>query len=395
MKRNLKNILRQETSAAPQLTKEQITALNQISIGGAKIAPSINTTSVEPVRVIVEFKQAPAKVAVMQAQLAGEKTTLTDEKQDVTDTHKQFRSFIEGLSAHQVGINAVTAEHEGGSSSDIEITQEYQNALNGVAMTLPGNMVERLFDSGLVSHVLADEKVKIDPTETTTVSQQSAEGLKENSIPLPGIDAIHNEGIDGHGVKVGVLDTGIDYNHPDLTDVYKGYRKQEGVNPSTINPNSVKGWDFVDNDADPMETTYDDWVKAGKPEATSSEEYWTYHGTHVSGTIAAQSKAAVENPAQGVAPGVDLYVYRVLGPYGSGYTSGIVGGIDKSVSDGMKVINMSLGAPNNDPLSAEAIAVNNATLAGVTCVISAGNSGPSEGTLGTPGAAATNYSWRK
>jgi hypothetical protein len=54
----------------------------------------------------------------------------------------------------------------------------------------------------------------------------------------------------------------------------------------------------------------------------------------------------------------------------------------------MKVINMSLGAPSNDPLSAEAIAVNNATLAGVTCVISAGNSGPEAWTLGSPGAAA-------
>jgi len=378
--------IRQEASA-PQLTKEQIAALNQITIGGPKISSKINTSSTEPVRVIVEFKQAPAKVAVMQALVAGEKTTLTEEKQAVTDTHKQFRSFIEGLAAPKVGINAVTAENAAGTSSDIQITNEFQNALNGVAMTLPGTMVEKLFDSGLVSHVLADEKVTIDPDKPTAVSQQSVEGLKENSIPLPGIDALHNENIKGNGIKVGVLDTGIDYNHPDLTDAYKGYRKQEGVDPSTINPSSVKGWDFVDNDADPMETTLDDWEKAGKP-VTPGHEYPTYHGTHVSGTIAAQSKAHVENPAQGVAPGVDLYVYRVLGPYGSGYTSGIVGGIDKSVSDGMKVINMSLGAPTNDPLSAEAIAVNNATLAGVTCVISAGNSGPQEWTLGSPGAAA-------
>ncbi|MFP5111413.1 Ig-like domain-containing protein [Bacillaceae bacterium C204] len=387
-----------QDSSAPQLTKEQIAALNQISIGGPEISSKIDTTSAEPVRVIVEFKQEPAKVAVMQAQLAGDKTTLTEEKQAVADTHKQFRSFIEGLSAHQPSVNGVTAqnavtanvvtaENETGTSPAIEITREYQNALNGVAMTLPGTMVERLLDSELVSHVFADEKVTIDPIKPTAVSQQSVEGLKENSIPLPGIDALHNEGIKGNGVKVGVLDTGIDYNHPDLTDVYKGYRKQEGVNPNTIDPKSVKGWDFIDNDADPMETTYDDWVKAGKP-VTPGREYPTYHGTHVSGTIAAQSKANVENPAQGVAPGVDLYVYRVLGPYGSGASSGIVAAIDKSVSDGMKVINMSLGAASNDPSSAEAIAVNNATLAGVTCVIAAGNAGNFAYTLGTPGAAA-------
>jgi subtilisin family serine protease len=377
-----------QESGTVNLTPEQIAALNQISIGGPKISPAINTSSANPVRVIVEFKQSPAKVAVMQALLAGEKTTLTEEKQDVTDTHKEFRSFIEGLSAHQVGINAVTADNAAGTSSDIQITHEYQNALNGVAMTLPGTMVERLFDSGLVSHVLTDDLVKLDPKEQGSVKELSGvEGTNENSIPLPGIDSLHNEGIKGNGIKVGVLDTGIDYNHPDLTDAYKGYRKQEGVDPKTINPNSVKGWDFVDNDADPMETTLDDWVNAGKP-VTPGHEYPTYHGTHVSGTIAAQAKASVDFPAQGVAPDVDLYVYRVLGPYGSGYSSGIVGGIDKSVADGMKVINMSLGAPSNDPLSAEAIAVNNATLAGVTCVISAGNSGPEEWTLGTPGAAA-------
>ena len=383
-----------QDSSAPQLTKEQIAALNQYSIGGPEISSKINTSSAEPVRVIVEFKQAPAKVAVMQAQVAGDKTTLKEETQDVNDSHKQFRAFVDGLSQHKAGlsVNAVTAqtaasEEDAGDSSDIQITHEYQNALNGVAMTLPGTMVESLFDSGLVKHVLADEKVTIDPIKPTAVSQKSVEGLEENSIPLPGIDAIHNDGIKGNGVKVGVLDTGIDYNHPDLTDVYKGYRKQEGVDPTKIDPSSVKGWDFVDNDADPMETTYDDWVNAGKP-VTPGREYPTSHGTHVSGTIAAQSKANVEYPAQGVAPGVDLYVYRVLGPYGSGASSGIVAAIDKSVSDGMKVINMSLGAASNNPLSAEAIAVNNATIAGVTCVIAAGNSGNYAYTLGTPGAAA-------
>ncbi|QIZ05903.1 S8 family serine peptidase [Priestia megaterium] len=386
-----------QEASSPQLTNEQIAALNKISVAGAeKISPKINTSTTEPVRVIVEFKQAPAKIAVMQEQLAGNSTTLKEETSDVNDSHKQFRAFVEGLSQQKAGVsvNAVTAQtaasqEDAENSSDIQITSEYKSALNGVAMTLPGNMVERLLDSGLVSHVLSDEIVKLDPSELGQVKQQSEQGEapKENTIPLPGIDELHHEGVNGNGVKVGVLDTGIDYNHPDLTDVYKGYRKQEGVNPASIDPTSVKGWDFVDNDADPMETTPGDWVNAGKP-VTEGHEYTTYHGTHVSGTIAAQSKANVESPAQGVAPGVDLYVYRVLGPYGSGYTSGIIGGIDKSVSDGMKVINMSLGAPTNDPLSAEAIAVNNATLAGVTCVISAGNSGPKEWTLGTPGAAA-------
>ncbi|PNB76454.1 hypothetical protein C1X30_33625, partial [Pseudomonas sp. FW305-BF6] len=59
-----------------------------------------------------------------------------------------------------------------------------------------------------------------------------------------GVDKLHKEGFTGEGIKVGVIDTGVDYNHPDLTDVYKG------------------GYDCVNDDNDPMETTYEDWKKS-------------------------------------------------------------------------------------------------------------------------------------
>ena len=95
---------------------------------------------------------------------------------------------------------------------------------------------------------------------------------------------------------------------------------------------------------------------------------------------------------KGVAPEVDLYAYRVLGVWGGGNTRGILAGIDQAITDGMDVINLSLGAQTNDPLYATSVAVNNAMLSGVVAVVAAGNAGPNEKTLGSPGTAALGIS---
>ncbi|WP_176545079.1 S8 family serine peptidase [Bacillus sp. AFS041924] len=392
-------------------TPEQLQAMSKIRTESeVEISPQINVNSPEQVRVIVQFKQAPAEVAVIQQQIAGNEISLKDATNKVNNTHKKFKEFVQRMGQKKEGVNATT-QFNASSESAVQITHEYKQAFNGVAMTLPGTDVEKLLDSSLVSQIFADHVVKIDPVKSensktnnkagngqlaTTASSEklsvpeqntSTKELRENYIPLPGIDDLHKDHITGKGIKVGVIDTGIDYNHPDLTNVYKGYRKKDGEDEKTIDPTAVKGWDFVDNDADPMETNYEDWVNAGKP-TDPSGSYYTYHGTHVSGTIAGQGENNVDNPAIGVAPDVDLYSYRVLGPWGSGSSSDIIAGIDKAVQDGMDVINLSLGVAVNDPLMPESIAINNATLAGVACTVSAGNAGPSEKTLGSPGTAA-------
>ncbi|WP_129689949.1 S8 family serine peptidase [Gottfriedia acidiceleris] len=409
-------------SNSSNLTPEQVNVLKSFSTESeVQIDPKINVNNSAPVRVIVQFKQAPAKVAVLQQQVAGNELSLKEATQDVNDSHKLFKDFVEKMVPARGGSNtistyAITPNENTPSNttnqSDIQITREYKNAFNGVAMTLPGNYVNQLLESGIVNRIYKNEVVKLDPSElgtkdngtstnisgkavssSTSVKQDTVvqnnypDTVEENSIPLPGIEDLHKEGIKGKGIKVGVIDTGTDYNHPDLTGVYKGYRKVNGEDPASIDPTTVKGWDFVDNDADPMETTLDDWKKAGSP-VNEGGVYYTYHGTHVSGTIAGQAKNNIKYPVLGVAPDVDLYTYRVLGPYGSGSTDAVLAGIDKAVKDGMNVINLSLGATVNDPFYPTSAAINTATLAGVTCVVAAGNSGPNEGTLGSPGTAA-------
>jgi len=158
----------------------------------------------------------------------------------------------------------------------------------------------------------------------------------------------------GKGVKVGVIDTGIDYNHPDLRESYKG------------------GYDFVDGDSDPLEAM--------------DRKGMTIHGTHVAGIIAANGKM------QGVAPDVNLYSYRVLGPGGKGTTDQVLAAIDRSVKDKMDIINLSLGTNVNGPDLPVSMALNNAVAKGLIAVTSNGNSGPSMWTVGSPGTSSSAIS---
>ncbi|USK40839.1 S8 family serine peptidase [Cytobacillus firmus] len=360
------------------LSKEQRDALEQLEIGpGFVISPEVNTTTPDLVEVIVEFNQAPAKVEVKREALKGKKLSILSAKEKVEKSHSEFKAHVSKLKAKKSSSLYDT--------SKIEVKREYKNAFNGVSMTLPGTAVEELLQSGAVKRIWSNAKVQLD---LPSAKETKMKPKMADSIPQIGVDKLHDEGVTGKGIKVGVLDTGIDYTHPDLSGSYKGYRAEIGQDPKAVDPASVKGWDFINNDADPMEATYDEWKAANRPEYLNGSAYYTSHGTHVSGTIAAQKENAVDYAVKGVAPDADLFAYRVLGPYGSGTTDGVLAGIDKAVEDGMDVINLSLGASVNDPLYPTSVAINNAMLSGVVSVVAAGNAGPSEKTLGSPGTSA-------
>ncbi|MGG2025884.1 S8 family serine peptidase [Gottfriedia sp. S16(2024)] len=364
-----------------KLTPEQRQALKKLDVTsqeGLQLPSSVDLQSSKNLSVIVEFKEQPAKVAVLEEAAEGNSLSLDDAKQKADDAQDTFKTDLQTIFKDDLKEN----------KNLYKINRTYKNTLNGVAIDLPANKVKSLLKSKAVKAVWPNNVIQIEPEKAT----ESAQGTttKTETEVFPGVSKLHAEGFTGKGVKVGVIDTGIDYNHPDLTDAYKGYRAQPGVDPKTISPSSVKGWDFVDNDADPMETTYDDWKKSGlgEKDPLTGETYYTEHGTHVSGIIAGRGKNNTDYAVTGVAPDADLYVYRVLGKFGSGTTENVLGGIDKAISDGMDVINLSLGASINDPENVESLALNNAVLSGVTAVVAAGNAGNGMYTVGAPGAAA-------
>jgi subtilisin family serine protease len=360
-----------------KLSPEQRQALKQLQVTseeGLQLPSSVDLESSDKLSVIVEFKDQPAKVAVLEEAANGNSLSLSEAEQKANAAQDTFKSDLQTIYKDDLKEN----------NKLFKIKRTYKSSLNGVSIELPANKVKSLLKSKAVKAVWPNNVIKVEPP---TSQEGSGDTKKIATEVFPGINKLHEEGFTGKGIKVGVIDTGIDYNHPDLTDAYKGYRAQPGVDPKSISPSSVKGWDFVDNDADPMETTYDDWKKSGAPE-TPGSPYYTEHGTHVSGIIAGRGKNNTDYAVTGVAPDADLYVYRVLGAYGSGSTENILGGIDKSIADGMDVINLSLGNTSNDPENIESLALNNAVLSGVTAVVAAGNSGDSMYTLGSPAASA-------
>ncbi|MDM5188860.1 S8 family serine peptidase [Bacillus sp. DX4.1] len=340
--------------------REALTKLQTINETGLHLAPEVNVESTDEISVIVEFKQRPHQVAVLEAAAEGKKLSVAEAKKQVDASHDTFKKDLKTI---------FTSKGEKKAPS-FQVKHSYKNAFNGVAMKLPANQVQSLLQSKEVKAVYSDVQVQAEPPvkEEEPAIGTLSKGMADELSYLQ-VDKLHQEGYTGKGIKVGVIDTGIDYNHPDLKAAFKG------------------GYDFVDNDTDPMETTYEDWEKSGKPEVSGST-YYTTHGTHVSGTIAGQGTNASEHATTGVAPDAELHAYRVLGPYGSGFTSGVIAGIDKAVEDGMDVINLSLGAALNNPMYPTSMAVNNAVLSGVTAAVSAGNTGDKMYTLGSPGAAA-------
>ncbi|MGR3762929.1 S8 family serine peptidase [Rossellomorea sp. NS-SX7] len=348
--------------ALSNLTPQQLEnykQLQSVEKEGLFLSPNVDLDSNDSVKVIVQLDHHPEKVALLKANLEGKKLSKEEAKENVANDQKKLKNELERMFKNK-------------SQSGYKIGRSYENAMNGVSLEVPANKVKELLDLDVVRSIWSDVEVQVEPPVTTGSEEQEEKYVVE-SMPHLKIDQLHSEGFTGEGIKVGVLDTGIDYNHPDLDRVYKG------------------GYDFVDNDDDPMEATYEDWKATdGKlPEFYGGNSYYTEHGTHVAGTIAGEGdNADSEFSVKGVAPEADLHAYRVLGPYGSGSSENVIAGIDKAVEDGMDVINLSLGAMVNDPLYPTSVAINNAVLSGVTAVVSAGNSGSNAFTLGSPGTSA-------
>jgi len=182
----------------------------------------------------------------------------------------------------------------------------------------------------------------IEPTLTPTPTPTPV----SDSQPVPwGVERINADDAwvmaSGSAVKVAILDSGIDIDHPDLDDNLAGCI------------NFIYSWRNCNDD--------------------------NGHGTHVAGIIAAENNSF---GVVGVAPQARIYALKVLDRRGSGYLSDIIEALDWAIANKMDVINMSLGTSTNVVSFQEAI--ERAAAAGIVQVAAAGNSGPAENTVNYP-----------
>lgn len=166
-----------------------------------------------------------------------------------------------------------------------------------------------------------------------------------------GVDELHKQGVFGEGVKVGVVDTGIWYNHSALGNGFGPGHKVEG------------GWDFVGNGA---------WTAGTpkKPDADPIDEQ--SHGTHVAGIIAGDSTTS---DWKGVAPKVTLYAYKVFGSNDGTDTATLMDAFLRAYDDGMDVITASVGGRGGFASNPWAVVASRLVERGVVVTIAAGNSG--------------------
>src|SRR6266853_1390735 len=212
-----------------------------------------------------------------------------------------------------------------------QVIREYDTVLNGVAVQLNAASLDSLKAGPGVSLV--------EPSLTYTPTMNRSVGVINAPAAWAAVGGVAHAGA---GIKVGVLDTGIDQTHPFLTD-------------NTFTPQALQD-----------------------------------HGTHVSGTIAgvngttapASGKFPTVTGLSGVAPKAFLGNYNVFpGQTGNATSHDIAQAIEDAVKDGMDVINMSLGGGINGFQDQLTVASNRAANAGVVVAIAAGNSGPGVNTV--------------
>jgi subtilisin family serine protease len=217
--------------------------------------------------------------------------------------------------------------------------------------------------------------ISIDPTEFSTLTRMTGvkaiypvlavqlpetEPLSDpelaTALAMTGADIAQTElGYTGAGVKVAVMDTGIDYDHPDLGGCFgPGCRV-------------AVGWDFVGDafNADPASAGFNP-----VPVPDPLPDDCNGHGTHVAGIVGASGEVT------GVAPDVTFGAYRVFGCAGSTTADIMIAAMERAFNDGMDVLNMSIGSAFQTwPQYPTAMVADRMVIRGMVVVTSIGNSG--------------------
>lgn len=226
--------------------------------------------------------------------------------------------------------------------------RSFDTLWNGISIVVKPSDVNKL-------RVLPGVKA-IYPVGTTQIPEtQTTEPELATALAMTGADVAQSDlGFTGSGIRVAVMDTGIDYDHPDLGGCFG-----PGCRVFT-------GYDFVGDayNADPTSPSYNPI-----PSPDYDPDDCNGHGTHVSGIVGANGDAV------GVAPGVTFGAYRVFGCEGSVNDDIMLAALERILADDMDVLNMSIGDAYGWPQYPVAQASDRLVKKGIVVVASIGNNG--------------------
>jgi subtilisin family serine protease len=283
-------------------------------------------------------------------------TQLVNETPQVWFVELASPPTVDGTSAGQ--ITAEQAAFRGAAQgAGLKYTERraYQTLFNGLSVKVAPADIGKLTRIPGVQNIYPVHTVQFGTTDTPD---------QQDWLQMTGADSAQNVlGVHGDGIRLAIIDTGIDYTHPDLggcTSVGPGCRVEMGYD---FVGDSFNGTNDPMPDPDPMDCNG--------------------HGTHVAG-IAGADGHGLAGHVTGVAPHVKFHAYRVFGCTGGTPDDIVLAALEKAYLDGTDIISMSLGGAYDDwAESPTAAASTRLVQKGIVVVAAAGNSGSAGGTYAT------------
>ena len=249
-----------------------------------------------------------------------------------------------------------------------KVTGEFDIALNAVAVQLNGATLAQVSATPMVTNAQYEGLYYLNASDPDLALISAPQAWAQGG----------GSGSAGAGIKVAIVDTGIDVTHPCFSDAGYGAQTQLG-NPGLTNNKVIVAKVFSNR----------------TPQRGYSAEALQDHGTHVAGTVAcnfgtpAPVNGVTTYDMSGVAPRALLGNYNVFpGALDNARSEDILNALEAAYQDGFDVANMSLGGDAHGVQDLLTIAVDNLDQANMVVAVSAGNDGPGLYTVGSPGSAA-------
>ncbi len=324
--------------------------------GGASSDAKVIGARVDTSSALVQLKGAPLSTYVKTKPAQGKKidfnnTTVKSYRAQLSAERNQFKQWLQTY------------------APKAKITGTYDISLNAVAVKLNGTKLSLLATAPMVQHAEYEGLYypTVDDPDLSLISAPQA--WAQNGGPANA----------GAGIKVAIVDTGIDITHPCFNDAGYAVQKQLGDTRFTNNKVIVAK---VFN----MKT----------PSRGYTAEALQEHGTHVAGTVACNfgtpatvDGVAINHTIAGVAPRALLGNYNIFpGDVTNAHSEDILNALEAAYADGFDVANMSLGGGASGIQDLLTMAVDDLDQANMVVAVAAGNSGPGHYTVESPGSAA-------